>query len=126
MKVLEPETGNPCTSHHLSSPVIRREDERLLERVLERARRSKGFLSRWSVARDAYLDQIRLAHEHADQLRQSGMIRFEWMHRPNVHALALIFKRVALPDFTAINVARKLMPLLIEWDVRQGPCHAGQ
>lgn len=45
---------------------------------------------------------------------------FRWAHRPDAHRVAHILIDAHLP-WTREQVFLKMMPLFLEWDMRQGP-----
>lgn len=88
------------------------------------ARSTPGFLERCVIAQDTYSDQTRLARASIAHLKEGC---FRW-HRPDISALVQLltahFKEnngEPLSLWTEESIVNKLLPLLIDWDIRQGP-----
>ncbi|GAX82977.1 hypothetical protein CEUSTIGMA_g10404.t1 [Chlamydomonas eustigma] len=95
----------------------RMEGQRLLTRMIDRATQTPGFLQKCEVAQQTYLDQAATATESISHLRRD--VFRSWSHRPNVSALCDILGKHL--GWGPSLVCSKTMPLLLEWDLRQGP-----
>lgn len=99
----------------------RLEGERKLASVLRKTEMTPGgFITQCINAQDTYKEQTLLAHEAVSHLEEGC---FKWSHRPNVMTLIHLLKgpMQGLPLWTEERIVEKMLPLLIEWDVRQGP-----
>jgi hypothetical protein len=100
--------------------------ERNLAAVLRRARGTPGFLERCLLAKDTYRDQARLARDAVARLPEGSP--FRWGQRPDIRALVRLLSAhfkdaqgLPLPLWTEERIVSKTLPLLVEWDIRQGP-----
>ncbi|KAI8470266.1 MAG: hypothetical protein J3K34DRAFT_510633 [Monoraphidium minutum] len=99
-------------------------DERLLNRVVRRAVGTAGFLDSCRVAAQTYASEARSAAAAVQRAyglaRPGGANVFTWRRRPDVRGVHGIMERY-IPDWGYSQVRLKLLPLLLEWDVRCGP-----
>ncbi|KAL6753192.1 hypothetical protein V8C86DRAFT_3140226 [Haematococcus lacustris] len=96
----------------------RREGERVAQRVLARAVATPDYVRCCSDALDAYTQQQQQA---ARASRQWSREQLRWQRRPDCAAIALQLSAFAELGWTYPVVRSKLRPLLVEWDVSQGP-----
>ncbi|KAG2492199.1 hypothetical protein HYH03_009446 [Edaphochlamys debaryana] len=118
--------GCACAFH-------RSEPQRKFMRVISRASATgSSFLEDCRTALAAFEDETRRATRAAAQLRAS-VGAFRWSRRPDVEGVyelmqPLLGNTSADPDkliWTSQDVRDKLRPVLIEWDLRQGPRPTG-
>lgn len=114
----EDEASCPC-------PPCQRRDERTLQMLAHRASECEGGLTRY-VRR---FDEARAAYEAAgavgtdedaeEEMEGVAAPRFTWLRRPDFATLKNELVRVYGADGSGhSNIARKILPLALEWDAR--------
>ncbi|WIA12096.1 hypothetical protein OEZ85_012172 [Tetradesmus obliquus] len=103
----------------------RRAGERLLNRVVRRAVQTRGFMASCRTAAATYTSELRKAvaavqREYSLPVPGSSRNVFTWRARPDVRAIGDIMTKY-IKEWDHNQVRLKLLPLLLEWDMRQGP-----
>lgn len=103
------ERSGPC-----ECPFHAREEERFMDRVRRRAHATEGYVGgRFKQATRAYAKQAAAA---VASLAETRPRRLGWMRRPDADALATTLEELC--EVPARRGREKVLPLLLEWDMR--------
>ncbi|KAF5830354.1 hypothetical protein DUNSADRAFT_14694 [Dunaliella salina] len=101
-------------------PFHRLTHARALARILKAASETPGYVCTFDVAAKAYETEIQMAFSAAHDMKGNGF-RGTWKRRPDLGAVAAIMGESTTMGWSFEKVRTKLRPLLIEYDLRQGP-----